>query len=113
MIKRSKKCESACAATRPRGRFRINISLDKETYEWVCLIAAKAGVDHTPSGTVAGMVRLVRDIQRAQDMATTDQPSPYGELGDKYASYSGDDLKVPAWKQFTKKFRRHDVSAEA
>ena len=71
-----------------RRRYRINISLDEETYNWVRRITEAQGEDSTPSGTVGGMVRLLRNMQRECVLATPDQPSSYGEIGDIFASYA-------------------------
>ena len=82
-------------ASSPRRRYRVNISLDEDTYNWVCRMSENVGESSTPAGTVAGMVHLIRKVQEGYERGTPMQPNPYGEIGEMFAQYAYAEAESP------------------
>lgn len=98
MVEKSIGGNNVCVVPSPRRRYRINISLDEDTYNWVRQITEATGESSTPSGTVAGMVHLIRNIQRESERATPEQPNPYEDIGEMFARYTYAQVEGSTWK---------------
>lgn len=83
---------SASGEGKRRKRFRVNISIDEETYKWLKTITADIQA-RSISGSAAAMVRLMRDMQVSRQEATESQPDPYEDINDMFYNYEATEAK--------------------